>query len=411
MSRTPRKIRPLLIRNARVLRCDADRSRGADPDLRPLEGTDVLINNGQIQSIGTGLQRPSDAAAIDAEGRALLPGFIDPHTHLCWAGERLDEWARKQAGATYLEILASGGGIMSTVRAVRESTKEELADRLLERLDRVLFEGTTTIEIKSGYGLSTEAELKMLEAIELAASAWPGTVVATACIGHALDPDMDHGAFIDRMIGETLPAVHERFGPVAIDAYCEEGALSFEDSVRLFDAAQQLGHPCRVHADQFNELGLTAEAVARGFASVDHLEATTPEALRLLAESDTSGVMLPCSGFHLDDRYADGRGFLDAGGRLVLGSNANPGSSPCSNIPMTIALATRKLGITTAEAIYATTRNAADLLSFDDRGQIAVGMRADLVLLRSTDERSLGFEFGGNPVQAVVCGGELVGFE
>jgi imidazolonepropionase len=406
--------RPILIRNARVLTL----AEGARPRRGPalgvlstLDRADVLIDEGQIAAIGPSTQPPMGACVVDAAGRVLMPGFVDCHTHACWAGDRLDEWEMKRRGATYLQILESGGGIMSTVRAVRAATREQLAHSLLARLNAMLTEGTTAVEVKSGYGLSTADELKMLGAIADAAQRWPGRVRMTACIGHAKDPEVDAEAFVDRTIHETLPAVHAAFPDCTIDAYCEKGAWSLDETVRLFEAAADLGHPLRVHADQFNELGMVDAAIGLGVVSVDHLEATSPEALMRLAESETMGVMLPCSGFHVDGRYADGRRFVDAaggGGALAIATNCNPGSAPCHSMPMAIALAVRHLGLTAAEAIAACTVNAAALLGLRDAGTIEPGKRADLVLLRHTDERQLGYEFGGRHADLVVCAGRVV---
>jgi imidazolonepropionase len=289
---------------------------------------------------------------------------------------------------------------------VRAASQDELAARLRERLESMLREGTTTIEVKSGYGMSTEHELKMLRAIQQAARGFRGTVVATALLGHALDPaDPD---FVRRTIEETLPAVHAEFPAVTVDAYCEEGAWSVADCRRLMTAAKELGHPLRLHADQFHALGGVELALELELRSVDHLESTAPAALERLARAGVYGVMLPASGFHLDDRYANARHFLDAGGKLVLATNCNPGSAPTSSMPLVIALATRKLRLSALEATTATTARAAELLGFTDRGTIAAGQRADLLVLRHEDERQLGYELGGDPVLHVICGGELV---
>ncbi|MDF1869224.1 MAG: imidazolonepropionase [Phycisphaerales bacterium] len=399
----------ILISNARILTMsegNLPRRGRAMCELSPVEHASVLISDGKIKSVGDSHTPTLETQVIDAKGRVLMPAFVDAHTHACWAGDRLDEWEQKQRGATYLEILKSGGGIMSTVRAVREASVEELTRTLLNRLDSMLREGTTACEIKSGYGLTTADELKMLDAISAADRIWPGRISPTACIGHAKDPQTQH--FVEQTINETLPAVHERYPGITIDAYTEEGAWSVSETVRLFEAAAELGHPLRIHADQFNALGMLEEAVQLGALSVDHLEASTPEALTHLAQSNTMGVMLPCSGFHVDARYADGRSFIDAGGALVIATNANPGSAPCLSMPMSIALAVRHLGVTAAEAITACTTNAANLLGFADTGQVRPGMRADLVLLRHTDERQLGYEFGGSHVDLVVCNGEVI---
>ncbi|MBY0262703.1 MAG: amidohydrolase family protein, partial [Phycisphaerales bacterium] len=192
------------------------------------------------------------------------------------------------------------------------------------------------------------------------------------------------------------------------DADCEKGAWSLADTTRLLKAAADRGHPVRVHADQFNALGMLEAAIDLGARSVDHLEASTPEGLVALARSDTFGVMLPACGFHLDGRYAKGRAFLDAGGKLALATNLNPGSAPCFSMPMVIALAVRHLGLSVAEAIGATTANAASLLGLTDRGHLAPGARADVIMLAHEDERALGAEIGGNPVELVIVNGQII---
>ncbi len=401
--------RSFIINNARLLTLDHGPlpRRGSEmSDLGVIESGSILIQDGRISQVSSQRITDQNAIEIDAQQRVVMPSFIDAHTHACWAGDRLDEWELKQRGATYLDILKSGGGIMSTVRAVREASVEQLEAQLMRHLDAMLHEGTTACEIKSGYGLNTESELKMLEAIHRAADQWVGHITPTACIGHAKDPDDPN--FVQRTINETLSAIHERYPNIVIDAYTEEGAWSVEETEALFKAAQQLGHKLRVHADQFNELGMLKSAIEMGALSVDHLEATSNQCLTKLAKSNTLGVMLPCSGFHVDGRYADGRAFIDAGGALVIATNANPGSAPCFSIPMSIALAVRNLNITAAEAISACTANASYLLGLEDTGSIKVGNRADLIMLRHTDERQLGYEFGGSHVQLVICNGNVV---
>jgi imidazolonepropionase len=366
---------------------------------------DVRCRGGVIAEIGPGLPDDGDEP-FDARGRCVLPGFVDCHTHACWAGSRLGEWRQRLAGASYLDILAAGGGIMSTVRAVRAASDHELADRLLDRLDLCLRHGTTTIEVKSGYGLNTADELKMLRAIATAAARWPGTVVLTACLGHAKDPDETDP--VGRTIAETLPAVTAEFPGIAVDAYCERGAWSVAECLRLFDAALTTGHPVRIHADQFNDLGMIPEAVRRGFLSVDHLEASASEHLDHLARSETFGVMLPASSFHLGGIDANGRAFLDAGGRLAIATNFNPGSAPTPSVPMAMALAVRRLGLRPEEALRAATRTPAELLGLPDRGVLEVGRRADMLLLSCDDPAEVCHTFGANLVEAVWLAGERV---
>lgn len=387
----------LFVRGARLVSGEASAT---------IPKTNLRVVGSLIDAIDESLEPAPGDTLLEADGRVLMPGFVDAHTHAAWAGQRLDEFELKLQGKSYLDILQAGGGIWSTVRAVRAASQSELAALLRERLELMLSEGTTTVEVKSGYGLSTEHELKLLRAIAQAAHGFPGTVVATALLGHALD--VSDADFVRRTIEETLPAVHAEFPQVALDAYCEQGAWSVEDCGKLLRAAAKLGHPLRLHVDQFHSLGGIELALELGVRSLDHLEATPPELLERIARAGVFGVMLPASAFHLDGPYPNARTFLDAGGKLVLASNCNPGSSPTSSMPFVIALAVRKLGITCAEALVATTSHAAELLDLPDRGRARVGARADLVLLRHRDERLLGFELGGNPVAHVICGGELV---
>jgi imidazolonepropionase len=387
----------LLIRHARLVP-----GAGLGP---PFRGS-LRVRGEHIAELGTTLSPEPGERVLEAGERVLLPGLVDAHTHAIFAGDRLDEFELRQQGKTYLEILAAGGGILSTVRAVRATSEEQLAESLGERLRVMLEQGTTSVEVKSGYGLSTEGELKMLRAIRRAAQGFPGTVVATALLGHALDPEQPH--FLERVLDETLPAVHAEFPGLAIDAFCERGAFSVADCRRLFERALELGHPVRLHTDQFTALGGLQLALELGARSVDHLEATPRTDLERLARSQTFGVLLPVSGFHTDDRYADARTLLDAGGKLVLASNYNPGTSPCSSLPFVIGLGLRKLGLSVPEAIQACTQTAAELLGLGDRGTLAVGARADLILLRHRDERLLGYELGGNPVDRVIVAGREI---
>ena len=400
----------LHIRNARILTLAA--ASGAEArrgkvlgDLGVVPAGDVVVTEGRIAAVGPGLTAPADATVIEANGRVLMPGFVDCHTHACWAGDRLDEWEMKRRGVPYLEILKKGGGIHATVRAVREATQKQLAANLRDRLAAMLREGTTTVEVKSGYGLTTEAELKMLRAIRRAAADWPGTVVPTALLGHAFEGALD--SYARMVVKEMLPEISKEFPDIAVDAFCEKEAWSVEACVKLFEKAHK-HHPIRVHADQFNPLGMIPEAVRLFARSVDHLEASRKDDLVALAKSPTLGVILPCTGFHTDGRYARAGFFVDQGGAVALATNCNPGSSPVHSMPFAIALAVRHCGLTPAEAIAAATINAAAVLGLKDRGRIEPGLRADLILLHHKDERLLAYEVGGNPVDRVICNGTVV---
>ena len=398
----------LLIRNARILTLAAGPRprRGTElGELAIVPAGDVFITEGRISAIGPKVEAAADAEVLEAQGRVLMPGFVDCHTHACWAGDRLGEWEQRLRGVPYLEILKAGGGIHATVRAVRAATKKQLAAHLKERLAAMLREGTTTVEIKSGYGLQTEEELKMLRAIVRAGHEWPGTIVPTALLGHAFEDNLEDYARM--VVKEMLPAVAREFPGVTVDAFCEDGAWSREACVKLFEKAAK-HHPLRVHTDQFNSLGMIPEAIRLGARSADHLEAATKADLTALAQSRTMGVILPCTGFHVDGRYARAGSLVSQGGAVALATNCNPGSSPSHSMPLAIALAVRFCGLSPAEAIAAATVNAAAVLNLSDRGTIAPGQRADLLLLHHKDERALAYELGGNPVDKVICHGQII---
>jgi imidazolonepropionase len=404
----------LLIRGARVLTLagPGPRRGAAMRDLGVIDPCDVLVEGGRIAAVGPRLATPSgECEEIDAAGRVLMPGLVDCHTHMCWSGSRVDEWERKLAGATYLDILRSGGGIMSTVRAVRAATLDDLTRATAARVERALRQGTTTVEVKSGYGLTTADELKMLLAIVGVAAQTPGTVVPTALLGHAIPPDVPREEFLRTTIDETLAQTRSALGPIAVDAFCESGAWTLEECVRLFAAAKAAGHPphpIRVHADQFTSMGMVAKAIELGALSIDHLEATTPEDADLLGTSNTYGVILPLCGLHVDDRYANGRRLIDAGVALCVASNSNPGSAPSTSLALAAGLAVRKGGLTPGEAIAAITVNPATLLGLTDRGTIEPGKRADLVLLRHQDERALVYELESDHADLVIASGHIV---
>lgn len=406
----------LLIRNARVLTLSRPAQAGAVASGRPRRGKemgdlgvlpqgDVLVSDGKVSAVGPKLEAPDGCEVIEAQGRVLMPGFVDCHTHICWAGDRLTEWEQKLQGMPYEKIIQAGGGLQATVRAVREATKKQLAAHLKNRLDALLRDGTTTVEIKSGYGLQIEEELKMLRAIVRAGHEWPGTIVPTALLGHAFEGDLEEYARM--VVKEMLPAVSKEFPDIAVDAYCEEGAWNVAACVRFFEKASK-HHPVRVHADQFTSLGMVPEAIRLGARSIDHLEASTKADLLLLAQSRTIGVALPCTGFHAHGRFARAGFIVDSGGAVALASNCNPGTAPTHSMPLVIALAVRHCRLTPAEAIVAATINAAAVLGLNDRGTIEAGQRADLILLRHKDERQLAYELGGNPVDQVICGGTLL---
>lgn len=401
----------LAINNARLVtlagRRGPRRGREAMRDLGIVERGSIGIRDGRIAAVVS--DRPlRGVAEVEARGRVVTPGLIDCHTHACWAGSRLEEWEMRLAGAEYLAILEAGGGILSTVRAVREASEGELACSTAGRLGRMLSWGTTWAEVKSGYGFTTEAEVKMLRAIGAAAKASGLAGVQPTFLGaHAKDPEQP--GYVDAVIGEMLPAVVEAFGPIACDVYCERGAWSVEEMRRLFEAAAGLGCRLRAHVDQFTSLGGTRLAVEMGAVSVDHLEAISAADVALLGESETIGVLLPVSGLHVDGRYAPGRALIDAGAAIAVASNYNPGSAPSASLPLAMGLACRQCGLSPAEALCAATMNAACVLGVEgEAGSLEAGKRADLVLWEWTDEREIVFELGSALPAGVWVGGMQV---
>jgi imidazolonepropionase len=267
--------------------------------------------------------------------------------------------------------------------------------------------GSTTVEVKSGYGLTIEAELKMLHAIQRVQQEWPGTVVPTALLGHGIEGDP--AGYTRMVVREMLPAIWHEFPGIAIDACCDEGAWPVEACVRLFERAHKHGLPLRIHADTRGPTGMIPEALKLFARSIDGLENATKADLLALAAGNTIGVMTPATSFHLGTRYPKAGAFVDSGGLLALASNYNPHTAPTFSMPFIIALAVRACGLTPAEAITACTVNPAAVLGLNDRGVIEPGLRADLILLRHRDERQLAHEFGGNPVDLVIPGGKRLG--
>jgi len=405
-----------IIVNARILTLaggNTPRRQDEMSDLGIIEIGHILVRNGNIVHVGEGIpdedliKENEDIPVVDASGRIVMPSFVDCHTHSCWAGSRLDEFEMGLRGVPYLEILKDGGGIMSTVRAVRDATQEELSEELLGRMGLMASLGTTTLEIKSGYGLTTADELKMLRAIHDASLNVPQMIVGTFLGAHAIDPDQKN--FTEIVINETLPAIAQEFPGITCDAYCEKGSWSVEETVALFNRAIELDCPIRAHVDQFNPLGMLTKAVDMGVRTVDHLETSTDEELKHLASSDTIAVLLPATGFCLYDTYARGREIIDFGCAVAIASNYNPGSAPCPSMPFTISLACRRLGFTPAEAITASTFNAACALRLQDRiGSIEVGKQADIQLLDCYDERELAWHVAAGSPLLVAIQGEIV---
>jgi imidazolonepropionase len=402
------------ITNARILTLSGDegpRHGEAMSELGAIDNGWLSVTNGRISAIGEGSPPETELAEVvlDLDGRIVLPCWVDCHTHACWAGSRLDEWESLLSGVAYSDILAGGGGILSTVRAVRDTPQDQLVNALQTRAGRMQVYGTGTLEVKSGYGLSTESEVKMLRAIHEVSQDSDQQIVGTFLGAHAIDPEQPD--FVDLVIEDTLPAVVSEFPGITCDAYLDAAAWSLDQTRRLFTRAIELGCPIRLHTDQFNSVGGVPMAIEMGAKSVDHLEAITPADIATLACSTTVGVLLPASGFHLDGRYAPGRNLIDAGAAIAIATNCNPGSAPTSSMPMTIALACRFCGLRPAEAITAATWNSAAVLGLEDEvGSLELGKRADIQVLDERDLRAIAWEFGAVPPPIILLDGTPVQF-
>jgi imidazolonepropionase len=382
----------------------------------------VLLRDGRIAALGPSLELRAaypDEPALDAGGRVVLPGFVDPHTHLVFAGDRAAEFELRLEGHTYLEILAAGGGILSTVNATRKATVAELFSQAQLRAAAMLRCGTTTAEAKTGYGLETYSELAELEALLLLDEAGPLEIAPTFLGAHAIPPEFknDPDAYTTLVCRDMLPEVkrwwsqHGGLRPLPfVDVFCETGAFTLAQSRRILTAAKALGFPLKIHADEFDNLGGAALAAELGAASADHLVKTLPEDIAALARSNTVAVALPCTPFGLaETHYTPARAILQAGGLLAIASDLNPGTAWCESMQFVIALACRYLRLTPAQAIAAATINAAAAIGRAETiGSLEVGKQADLLLLSIPDYRHLGYRFGSNLVQTVIKKGQIV---
>ena len=355
---------------------------------------------------------------LDASGCVILPGFVDPHTHLIWAGDRAREFEMRLEGAKYLDILAAGGGILSTVRHTRTASIEALIAQTRPRLLRMFAHGTTTAEAKTGYGLQTATELRLLKALLALDDESPMDVAITFLGAHAIAPEYkdDPQGYTDLVTDTMLPTVQQWWQTHAprlplpfVDVFCENKAFTLEQSRQILAKARDLGFPLKIHADEFDNLGGASLAVELGAASADHLVKTSDADIAALAKSDTVAVSLPCTPFGLAERdYTPARKIIDSGGILALATDCNPGTAWNESMQFVLSLACRFLGMTPAEAIAAATINAAHAIKRADRiGSLEDGKQADLLVLGVPDYRHLGYRFGTNLVRQVVKRGRV----
>ncbi len=379
----------------------------------------VAVHTGKIVAVAetANLQaRYRAMKTIDAHSQAVIPGFVDPHTHIPWMGDRAAEFEQRIAGATYMEIMAADGGIMSTVRATRRATHDELVADNLPRLARMLQYGTTSAEAKTGYGLDKLAELKQLEAIYRLHQLQPVELTPTFLPAHAVPAEF-HGrteAYVQVVIEEMLPAgavwAKEHDLTLFCDVFCEAGVFDVDQTRRILEHAAALGYKLKVHADEFVGLGGTKLAVALGATSADHLVHTPDEDIAALGAGHTVAVGLPGTPFGLaEGDYTPAKAILDAGGALALATDCNPGTCWCESMQMVMALACRYMKLTPAQALVAATRNAAYAIGRGDNiGSLEPGKQADILILDTADYRQLGYRFGTNLVHTVIKKGQIV---
>ena len=372
-----------VLRDGYVL-CDAGRiaATGRMRDLGPIEG---------------------DVVELDGRGRSAIPGLVDCHTHACFAGDRVEEFSLRAGGASYEELHARGGGILSTVRATRDAGEVGLAAALAEHVGWMLRAGTTTFEAKSGYGLDRETELAQLRAVRDAGG------VPTWLGAHAVPPEFaDEGgdAYLDFLLADVLPDAAEV--AEAADVFLERGAFDADQARRYLSACRDAGLALRLHGDQFTEAGAIPLAVELGARSVDHLEATSPAGVEALAASDITGVLLPASALFLNRPMPPARALVDAGAAVSLATDFNPGSAFCESLPLVASLAATQMSLAPEEALSACTVNAAHVLDRAERkGRLATGYDADIVLLAAEDWRHVVYHLGGPVVETVVVGGKV----
>ncbi|HEX8250345.1 MAG TPA: imidazolonepropionase [Pyrinomonadaceae bacterium] len=413
-----------------------------------IAGGAAAIQDGIISAVGTNAEIFDDFEAentINAAGKVVCPAFVDPHTHIVFAGDRINEFEMKIKGADYLEIMAAGGGILNTAKKTRAASLADLVEQSSARLDKMLAHGTATAEIKTGYGLDTETELKMLQAVEELDRNHAVDLMATFLPAHAVPPEYKKNPdeYVDLICGEMLPlasrwyemsfyrngidtgwtfntpppAVQKdikkfalRHKPLFVDVFCEKNAFNLEQSRRILETAKSLGFKLKAHVDEFTNLGCARAAIGLGATSIDHLDATSDEEIRLLAESDTIGIVTPTVNFNFGAaHFADARKMIDAGCAIALSTDYNPGSAPCPSQTMAMAIACRYQKLLPAEAFNAVTINAAFGLGLGEKtGSLEVGKQADFLILDTKDYREIAYEFGSNFVETVIKNGRVV---
>lgn len=383
----------------------------AQGQVRRIENAWIFIENQQITAIGTGTPDvPENAKVLDARGKLVTPGLVDAHTHLIFGGWRQHEMALKLQGVSYLDILAQGGGILSTVNATRASDEQELAEKAALALDEMLGFGTTTCEAKSGYGLSVEEELKQLRAIRKLNAEHPIDLVATFMGAHAVPTDYTENreAYIRLICEEMIPKVAEEKLAKFCDIFCEKGVFSADESKKILEAGKKHGLIPKIHADEIEPVGGSVLAGEIGAISAEHLIVCPPDGIASMAKGGTVACLLPCTSLYLGATFAPAREMVAAGVPVAMATDFNPGSCPCLNMQLVMNLGCLRYKLTPEEVLTAVTLNGAAAIGMADRvGSIEVDKQGDLIIWNAEDLNYICYRMGSNLVNAVVKKGEI----
>ena len=408
----------LLIRRGTVCTVAGDRSQGAEAALQTVSPGAVAVAKekivwvGRDADVGDAVETTPSTKTLSVPGELVLPGFVDCHTHVVFAGERANEFSMRCAGATYQEIGAKGGGILSTVAATRTASEDHLVELALPRLQRLLDFGVTTAEAKTGYGLNVPDELKTLRAISALSSQQPIDLVPTLLCAHSIPQEYrsKREDYVRLCVEEIIPAVAQSAAVRFCDVFVEQGAFTAAEGRQILEAGRRHAMVPRLHVDQMSE-GAGAELAAElGAATADHLEYISPAGIEALRRAKVTAVLCPTSTFYLRmDRYAPGRALWDAGVKVAIATNVNPGSAMSENLSLAIGLACLRNGLTPAEALYAATRGGAEALGMADHiGSLAVGKAADIVIHGAPTPDHLAYHLGVSHVRYVVKAGRIV---
>lgn len=408
-------MKPIWIKNAAQLAtisgANKPRTREAMSDLGVIENGSLWIENGKIMAVGSTAEleliygdRASEAEIVDATGRLVTPGLVDPHTHVAYGGSREREFEMRLEGASYMDIMNAGGGIHATTRMTREATEDELIEQTTRRLDSFLAHGVTTVEGKSGYGLDIETEIKQLRVMKRLNETHPIDLIPTFMGGHAVPREYKgrEDEYIDVLVNDILPKVADEELAVFNDVFCEVGVFTPEQSERILLAGKALGLVPKIHADEIKSYGGAELAAKVGAISAEHLLKASDEGIRLMAEAGVIACLLPATALYLREEAAQGRAMIDAGVAVAISTDCNPGSSPTTSMPLVMNLACISMRLTPAEALVAATMNGACAIGMEEKvGSIEVGKQADVVMWTISNYQELQYLFGVNHVQSV----------